>query len=211
VLWDARRYLVDRTTSQYLIMLLGAVLFVLLIACVNVANLQFARATARLKEVAVRTALGASRSRVIAQLVTESVLLAVAGAAVGLLIALWGMNTIKAGMPPEIERFILGWKDIHLNGRALLFTLGTALLAGILAGLAPAWQCSRPDLTGALKEGGRGGSTGGSRRGALGPCATLWWPPKSPSPWCCWSAPDSWCEASGPWCTTAKQSSRRPC
>jgi putative ABC transport system permease protein len=77
------------------------------------------------------------------------------------------MNTIKAGMPPEIERFILGWKDIHLNGRALLFTLVAALLAGILAGLAPAWQCSRPDLTGALKEGGRGGSTG-SHRGALG-------------------------------------------
>ena len=168
VLWDARRYLVDRTTSQYLIMLLGSVLFVLLIACANVANLQFARATARMKEVAVRTALGASRSRVIAQLVTESVLLAVAGAALGLLIALWGMNTIKAGMPPEIERFILGWKDIQLNGRALLFTLAAALLAGILAGLAPAWQCSQPDLTGALKEGGRGGSTGGSRRGALG-------------------------------------------
>jgi len=162
VLWGARRYLVDRTTSQYLIMLLGSVLFVLLIACVNVANLQFARATARLKEVAVRTALGASRSRVIAQLVTESVLLAVAGAALGLLIAFWGMNTIKAGMPPEIERFILGWKDIQLNGRALIFTLVAALLAGILAGLAPAWQCSRPNLTGALKEGGRGGSTGGS-------------------------------------------------
>jgi putative ABC transport system permease protein len=163
VLWDARRYLVDRTTSQYLIMLLGSVLFVLLIACVNVANLQFARATARMREVAVRTALGASRSRVIAQLVTESVLLSVAGAALGLLVAYWGMNAIKGGMPPEIERFILGWKDIQLNGRALLFTLVAALLTGILAGLAPAWQCSRPNLTGALKEGGRGGSTGGGR------------------------------------------------
>jgi putative ABC transport system permease protein len=163
VLWDTRRFLVDRETHQYLIMLLGSVLFVLLIACVNVANLQFARATARLKEVAVRTALGASRSRVIAQLVTESILLAAAGAALGLVVALWSMNLIKGGMPPEVERFILGWKDIQMNGRALLFTLVAALLSGILAGLAPAWQCSRPDLTGALKEGGRGGSTGGSR------------------------------------------------
>jgi putative ABC transport system permease protein len=163
ILWDARRYLVDRTTSQYLIMLLGSVLFVLLIACVNVANLQFARATARLREVAVRTALGASRSRVIVQLVTESVLLAVAGAALGLLVAQWGMHMIKGGMPPEVERFILGWKDISLDARALLFTAVAALLSGILAGLAPAWQCSRPNLTDALKEGGRGGSTGGSR------------------------------------------------
>ena len=163
VLWDARRYLVDRETEEYMIMLLGSVLFVLLIACMNVANLQFARATARMREVAVRTALGASRSRVIAQLVTESVLLAVAGAALGLLVALWGMNMIRGGMPPEIERYILGWKDIQLNGRALLVTLGAALLTGILAGLAPAWQCSRPNLTSALKEGGRGGSTGSSR------------------------------------------------
>jgi putative ABC transport system permease protein len=162
ILWGARRYLVDRETEEYMIMLLGSVLFVLLIACMNVANLQFARATARMREVAVRTALGASRSRVIAQLVTESVLPAVAGAALGLLVALWGMNMIKGGMPPEIERFILGWKDIRLNGRALVVTLGAALLTGILAGLAPAWQCSRPNLTSALKEGGRGGSTGSS-------------------------------------------------
>ena len=152
-----RQYLVEHETQQYLIMLLCSVAFVLLIACVNVANLQFARATARLREVAVRTALGASRSRVVTQLVTESVLLAVAGAAVGLLVAKWGMNMIKGGMPPEIERYILGWKDIQMDRRALFFTLLAALLSGVVAGLAPAWQCSRPNLTDALKEGGRGG------------------------------------------------------
>jgi putative ABC transport system permease protein len=158
-----RQYLVDHETEQYLIMLLCSVAFVLLIACANVANLQFARATARLREVAVRTALGASRSRVVTQLVTESVLLGVGGAAVGLLVAKWGMNMIKGGMPPEIEQYILGWKDIQMDGRALLFTLLAALLSGVVAGLAPAWQCSRPNLTDALKEGGRGGSSSGAR------------------------------------------------
>ena len=158
-----RRYMVDYETEQYLIMLLCSVAFVLLIACANVANLQFARATARLREIAVRTALGASRGRVITQLVTESVLLAVAGAGVGLLIARWGMNLIKGGMPPEVEQYVLGWKDISMDARALAFTLLAALLSGILAGLAPAWQCSRPNLSGTLKEGGRAGSSGGAR------------------------------------------------
>jgi putative ABC transport system permease protein len=161
--WPARRFMVDNYTQQYLVMLLGSVFFVLLIACVNVANLQFARATGRLREVAVRTALGASRWRVIVQLMTESVLLSLAGAVFGLLIGTWGMGLIKGGMPPEIERYILGWKDIQLDGRTLLFTLAAAVISGMLAGLAPAWQCSRPNLTDALKEGGRGGSTGGAR------------------------------------------------
>ncbi len=163
MVWPARRFIVDSYTQQYLIMLLGSVAFVLLIACANVANLQFARATGRLREVAVRTALGASRWRVIAQLVTESILLSVVGAVFGLLIGIWGMGLIRNGMPPEIERYILGWKDIQMDSRTLLFTLAAAVLSGILAGLAPAWQCSRPNLTDALKEGGRGGSTGGAR------------------------------------------------
>src|SRR6185295_4535994 len=99
--WPARQFLVDYDTRQYLIMLLGSVTFVLLIACANVANLQFARATGRLREVAVRTALGAGRWRVITQLVTESVLLSLAGAVLGLLVAKWGLNLMRTGMPPE--------------------------------------------------------------------------------------------------------------
>src|SRR5438045_8024321 len=112
--WPTRRFLVYSYTHQYLIMLLGSVAFVLLIACVNVANLQFARATGRLREVAVRTALGAARWRVISQLVTESVLLSLAGAVLGLLIAWWGIGMMRGGMPAEIARWILGWKDIQL-------------------------------------------------------------------------------------------------
>ncbi len=158
-----REYMVESETRQYLIMLLFSVMFVLLIACVNVANLQFARATGRLREVAVRTALGAGRWRVIAQLVTENILLSIAGAALGLLIAWWGIGMMRAGMPAEIERYILGWKDIQLDTRTLAFTLVAAVASGILAGLAPAWQCSRPNLTDALKEGGRGGTSGGAR------------------------------------------------
>jgi len=146
------------------VMLLGSVLFVLLIACANVANLQFARATGRLREVAVRRALGASRSRIVAQLVTESVLLSIAGAALGLGVAQAGVTLMRKGMPPEIQRYILGWNDIHLDSRALLFTLVAAMAAGILAGLAPAWQCSKPNLTDALKEGGRSSSVGKARQ-----------------------------------------------
>jgi putative ABC transport system permease protein len=164
MLWPAHRFLVEYETEQYSIMLLVSVLFVLLIGCANVANLQFARATSRLREVAVRTAMGASRWRVIAQLVTESVMLSLGGAALGLLIGKWGMVVIKNGMPPEIQRYVLGWKDIQLDGRALAFTLLAAVAAGIISGLAPAWQCSRPNLTDALKEGGRGSSVGAGRQ-----------------------------------------------
>jgi putative ABC transport system permease protein len=160
--WPSHRYLVDQETNNYLIMLLCSVSFVLLIACANVANLQFARATSRLREVAVRTALGAGRVRIVTQLVTESVLLALAGGALGLLVAFWTLNLMRAGMPPEIERYIVGWSDMRLDGRALAFTMAAALASGILAGLAPAWQNSRPNLTDALREGGRGAS--GSRR-----------------------------------------------
>ncbi|MGA8029835.1 MAG: ABC transporter permease [Bryobacteraceae bacterium] len=164
LVWPSLKFLVDRETQQYLVMLLGSVLFVLLIACVNVANLQFARATGRSREVAVRRALGAGRSRIIVQLVMESVLLALVGAGFGLLVAKWGMGSIRGAMPPEIQRYILGWSDIHLEGRALFFTMAAALVSGVIAGLAPAWQCSQPNLTDALKEGGRSSSTGKGRQ-----------------------------------------------
>src|SRR5271157_4549050 len=163
MLWSVGRFLVESDTHQYVLLILGSVVFVLLIACVNVANLQFARATGRWREVAVRAALGASRGRVMAQLVTESALLSLAGATAGLLVAEWGLGLMRDNLPPEIARFILGWQDIRLDGRTLAFTAATAMACGILAGLIPAWQCSRPDLASALKEGGRGGSFGHAR------------------------------------------------
>ena len=160
----AHRYLVGDFSRQYVLMLFGAVVFVLLIACVNVANLQFARALGRVREVALRTALGAARWRLVSQLVAESVMLALAGATLGLLLANWGINMIRTGMPAEVEKYILGWNDIRLDGRTLIFTMAAAVLTGILAGLAPAWQHSRPDLNEALKEGGRASSSGRGRR-----------------------------------------------
>ena len=122
----------------YTAMLLGAALFVLLIACVNVANLQFARATGRWREIAVRTALGARRSRLVRQLVTESMALAVVGAAAGLLLAKWGLAMLQAHVPPELVRYGPGLAEIGLNRHALAFTLVAALGSGILAGLLPA-------------------------------------------------------------------------
>lgn len=156
----AHRFLVNYQREQYLIMLLSSGLFVLIIACVNVANLQFARGTGRLREVAVRTALGASRWRIIVQLTTENILLSLLGALVGLALGKVGIEMIKSGMPVELQRFVLGWKDIQLDGRVLIFTLAAAVLSGIVAGLAPALQSSRPNLSNALKEGSRGVSGG---------------------------------------------------
>ena len=164
VVWPAIKFLVDYETQQYLVMLLGSVAFVLLIACANVANLQFARATGRLREVAVRRALGASRWSIVEQLLAENVLLAIAAGALGLVVAQWSMSLMKSNMPAEIQRYILGWKDIGMDSRALLFTLAASLISGILTGLSPAWQCSQPNLTGALKEGGRSASAGRGRQ-----------------------------------------------
>jgi putative ABC transport system permease protein len=162
--WDAHRYMVGEYNRLYVNMLFWSVLFVLLIACVNVANLQFARATGRMREVALRTALGAGRGQIIAQLITESVLLSLAGAALGLLVAAWGVEMIRAGMPPEVERYIVGWGEMSLDARAMLFTFLAALASGVLAGLAPAWQSSRPNLADTLKEGGRSSAGRGRHR-----------------------------------------------
>jgi putative ABC transport system permease protein len=145
-----------------LLVLMGAVGFLLLIACSNVANLMLARAAARSREIAIRTALGASRLRLVRQLLTESLLLAFIGATAGLLLALWGIDLLVALEPANIPRA----REISIDARVLLFTFGLSLVTGVLFGILPAVQASRPELSGALKEGARGSSLGAGLRSA---------------------------------------------
>src|SRR4029077_9809078 len=137
-----------------LLVLLGAVGFLLLIACANVANLLLARSIGRSREFAIRAALGASHSRVIRQLLTERVLLAGLGGALGLLFAFWGTKAVLGTLPAALPRA----SEVSMDSTVLLFTLGTSLFVGILFGLAPSLKTSRVDLQEVLKEGGRGSS-----------------------------------------------------
>jgi len=144
-----------------LLILFGAVAFVLLIACSNVANLLLARASSRRREIAIRTALGGTRARLLRQLVTESLTLAMAGGVLGVIIAARGINLLKLILPDNFPRTT----DIHMDGPTLFFTALASVATGLLFGLAPAFQGSRADVSESLKEGARG--TEGSSRNRL--------------------------------------------
>ena len=141
-----------------LLILLGAVGFVLLIACANVGNLFLSRGWTRRRELAIRSALGATRRRLIRQLLVESLIVALVGGACGLFLAYWGVAALRDLLPPDTPRV----KDLAIDQVVLWFTLGASLLAGILFGLAPAILSSRQELTAVIKEGGTGAQTGAS-------------------------------------------------
>jgi putative ABC transport system permease protein len=163
-----REFINGDEAKPFMRMLSGAVLFVLLIACANVASLQFVRVSQRTREVAVRNALGAGRSRLMGQFLTESALLGLLGALAGLACARWGTYLLRANLPASVAEYVPGWSRLGLDWHALAYAIAISVASAALAGIAPAWLASKTDLVEGLKEGGRGTSGGRSRQRVRG-------------------------------------------
>jgi predicted permease len=163
---EAAEHTFGRGPRPFMIVLLAAGAIVLLIACADVANLLLARATGRRRELAVRIALGAPRGRIVRQLLTESVLIAAAGAVLGVMLAVWGLDALGGAVPIEVRLFIPGFGRLHLDAQALAVTALVAVTSGIVFGLAPAFSAARVDVHKSLKEGARG-EVGGGHSGRM--------------------------------------------
>jgi putative ABC transport system permease protein len=157
-LWTMRDWAIPKDVERIILTMMGAVSMVLLIACFNVANLMLARSSTRSREMSIRTALGAGRGQILRQLLTESVLIGLLSVPLGVLCAKGGLKLMDLSIPPDQIPYFIHWS---LNVRALLYATGVAALTGVVFGLAPALQASRPDLQEGLKDGGRGMAGGG--------------------------------------------------
>src|ERR1039458_10225658 len=159
--------LINNVTDRFALMLLATAGFVLLLACANVANLQLARIIGRQKEMAVRTALGARRWQIVAQLAAENVIISLAGGALGLALAAWNLSYMDTAIPAQVHKWVAGIDAMRIDTPVVLFTLAASVLAGLLCALPAvlhvARRCSVFDVNDALKENSRGSSAGPRR------------------------------------------------